>query len=148
MRYQFGRSRLTSQEMRAVVARALLHVRDYSWLSDSPLVGLAEVQRRAFGSTRIFFEGRALSELISETVLAITDELEEPGKLGIVRDVLLGVCAGKSIAAVAREHGRTREHFSRSYWPFAVQLVADRLRALPASGGVPYTTGKVRKQSA
>lgn len=140
-----GRRRVSDPEFRACVAQALLHLGDVAWLADSPLVTLPPVQERITDSRKLFAEGYALREQVTETAQAVARELEERGKLGLVRATLTGVCAGKSVACVAREHGKTREHFSRTYWSLAVALAADRLAALPDRKRRPYTGRRVRE---
>ena len=139
--------RFSERELSPLIAQALLHLADAPWLADSPLVHLPGVQRRCQGSTRLFAEGHALAAYLRETVSSLVERLDGDGKEGVLRAVLEGVCAGKSIAAIAREHGKTREHYSRSYWPLAVQLVVADIAALEDVRHLPYTGRTVRKPS-
>ncbi len=109
------RQRLSQRELHALVVQALLHLHDVPWLSESPLVSLPAVQRRCHGSTQLFADGHALAACLREIVAAITDRLDGEGKVAIYGAVLEGVCAGRSIAQIAREYGKTRERFSRHY---------------------------------
>jgi hypothetical protein len=145
MRVQLGR-RLTDHELRALVASALLHLHDPAWLSmNSPLVELAEVQRRSAGSSKLFADGHALAELLHHIAQGISARLEGDGKLATLRAIYAGICDGRSIAAIARDQGKTREHFSRTYWRLAVQLLTAELAAMDAQRRVAYNGGRERK---
>ena len=74
----------------------------------------------------------------------LANRLQGDGKVAILRAVLEGVCAGKSIAQIAREHGKTREHFSRTYWVQATALVAREIAALNSAGLITYHGSRVR----
>ena len=148
MRVQLGRRRLTDHELRTLVAPALLHLQDPAWLSlNSPLVELAEVQRRSAGSPRLFADGQALAGFLMEIAKGLTARLEGGGKLAILRATFQGICDSRSIAAIARDQGRTREHFSRTYWRLAVQLLAAELATMDAQPRVTYNGTRVRKPS-
>jgi hypothetical protein len=122
------RQRLTERELRAAVAHALLHLWDIPTLADSPLAALPVVQRRCQGNERLLFcEGVALAAYLREIVADMIDRLPGDGKVAVLRNLLQGVCDGKSIAQLAREHGRTREHYSRQYWPKVAALVAHEI---------------------
>jgi hypothetical protein len=139
------RQRLTERELRAAVAHALLHLWDIPCLADSPLTALPVVQRRSQANPRLLFaEGHALAAYLHETVADVIVQLEGEGKIAILRDLLQGVCTGKSIAQVAREHGRSREHFSRHHWYRATSLVARQISTLNAGAPITYHDSRVR----
>src|SRR5689334_3789074 len=121
------RGRWSHEEFRVLIGRALLDLGDIPRLADSPLVELPEVRRRAAGSTMIFGEGVALDAYLREQVSGVIARLHGTGKVAILRSILEGVCAGKSIAQIAREHGRTRSFFSRHYWAAATRVVAQEV---------------------
>ncbi len=116
---------------RLAVGQALLNLDDPYWLEDSPLAELLPaVSDRCLDRTKLFIRGITLSEYLREVVQTVIIRLEGNGKIGILRDALQGVVAGKSIAQVAREHRLTREHFSRHYWSLAVRLVTEEIVSL------------------
>src|SRR5690349_18210568 len=110
-----GRTRVSDHDLAALVGQALLQLDDASRLAESPLVLLPEVQRRLAGSTRLFADGEALGDYLTEIAQDVAGQLPSSGRLGLMRAALLGVCDGKSVAAIARQQGKSREHFSRSY---------------------------------
>lgn len=145
MSTQLGRTRVSDHDFAALVGQALLNLDDVGRLADSPLVLLPEVQRRLAGSTRLFADGDALADYLSETARDVAGQLPTSGRLALMRATLRGVCEGKSVAAIAREQGKSPEHFSRSYWSSAVRLVARQLSALPPGKRLPYNGGTGRK---
>jgi DNA-binding phage protein len=125
---------LRGQQFRTAVAEALLHLGDVTWLQDSPLAALPEVERRSAGSQQLFAEGQALGELLHESLTAVKLRLVGFGKVALLRAALEGIDRSETIAHIAREHGRTREHFSRTYWKLAAGLVAEELARSTRSG--------------
>jgi|SRR5579859_36679 len=137
--------RRSAAEFQAEVAQALLHLTDVPWLAtESPLVTLPEVIRRSEGSRQLFADGQALADVLREVADSVADRLVGTGKVKLLRETVQGVCAGKSIAGIARELGYSREHFSRTYWGQAVGLVADELAALSGQKPITYNTRRQR----
>jgi hypothetical protein len=131
--------KLRTKELRQEVTRALLHLQDVTWLVDSPLVDFPAVHKAAVGKSSLFAEGEALREVLTETVQGLTARLSGEGRVGLLRATLEGILEYQSIAQIARKQGLTREHFSRTYWKQAANLVADRFLALNGASGSRYT---------
>jgi hypothetical protein len=110
------------------VATAMLHFHDLAWLAESELCELSQVQTLARGSHVLFAEGIALRQLLESSAKTVLDRLPRGDRrLDRIRFTLEGVLEGRSIAALAREQGRTREYWSRSVWREAAALVAREL---------------------
>lgn len=126
---------LTRQARRAefeiLVAHALRHLDAYT-LMESPLTELSVVQQRASGDRRYFAEGEHLRGCLVEATRLSVSRLGETGRERRIKDALLGVLQGKSIARLSREARPplSREWFSKSVWKLGVRLVADELLTL------------------
>jgi hypothetical protein len=140
-------NRLRRKELRAAVAQALLHLGDITRLADSPLVDLPQVRRRWQGSAKLFAEGQAVRDVLEEAAGTIIDRLAGDGKVALLRATLEGILQHQSVSSIARARGKSREHFSRTYWKLAAGLVADEILALNGDGRMRYNAGKVRKPS-
>lgn len=147
MRQNSSSTRFSREELRVAVAQALLHLGDITWLADSPLAHLPPVQRRCEGKHELFAEGQALHDVLDEIVRSLVERLSGNGKVAILRATLQGVASDRSVSRIARDLGKTREHFSRTYWKLAAGLVAEEVLALNGAGSVRYNTGRVRKPS-
>jgi hypothetical protein len=88
---------------------------------------------------------QALAGLLTELANALITRLEGGGKLAILQATFRGIREGRSVAAIAREHGRTREHFSRTNWRLAMQLLAADLATMDAQRQVAYNGRRERK---
>jgi DNA-binding phage protein len=119
---------LTGSLFAGSVGEALLHLQDPMWLDDSPLVELTEVQRLSKTDAHLFADGIALRTVLIEAIDQVMKRLPNEDKPAILKATLQGVLRGQSVAAIAREHGKSREHFSRTYWRRASKLVADALQ--------------------
>jgi len=110
------------------VAKALLDFDDLASLSDNPLCELPDVEEGASNSRALFAEGVTLQAVLKSAVADVIDRLP-PGdpRMERIRATLQGVLQSRSIAQIARQHGRSREYWSRSYWKRAVNLVAREL---------------------
>jgi len=100
-------------EIERAISSALHRLGETISLSDSPLVDLPIVQARAAKSRNIFAEGEALDGVLTEAVTRVTMRLDVRGKAGLIRTILEGVLRGKSLASIARDEGKSREHLSR-----------------------------------
>jgi hypothetical protein len=111
----------------------LLHLDDVAWLSESQLCDLPQVVERARGSRLLFADGVALQRWLRAVVKLVAQKLP-PGdrRSERIHFTLAGVLEGRSIAALARERGKTREYWSRAVWRQAIQLVAQELLRLEA----------------
>lgn len=78
----------------------------------------------------VFADGEALNEMLCQVVEGLIERLAGTGRIALIRATLEGVARGESIARIARDHGKTREWWSRHYWKLAVGLVADEVLAL------------------
>lgn len=118
------RGRVTAND----VASALRHLHDLATLSDSPLCELPEVQEMARHSRAIFAEARELRDQLTELVSDVIRRLPEDDMISRqVRATLQGILDGRTIAAVAREHGKSRECWSRTRWKQAAELVSQEM---------------------
>lgn len=110
------------------VAAALLALDDVAALSESMLCDIQEVQHGASDSRALFAEGLALQSLLRTAVASVLEKLPAGDtRVERVAATLRGVSAGRSIAAIARDHLRTREYWSRTYWKRATELIAREL---------------------
>lgn len=122
--------RLRGHELQAAFAFALLHLNDIAVLTDSPLVDLPVVRLYWPDANVLFREGVGLAAALETTVrnLLVRFPDVQTGRVAFVRATLQAVALDhKSVASVARLHGKSREHWQRTYWPQAVALVAAAL---------------------
>lgn len=100
-------------ELVAATAFALLHVDDVESLGDSILARMPLTQRHAEGSTQLFAAGAALRDELLEIVTATVERFpagRPTDRLQQLRATLVGIALeGRSITAIANEHGRPRE---------------------------------------
>ncbi|MGE3856233.1 MAG: hypothetical protein AB7G21_04650 [Dehalococcoidia bacterium] len=122
-----GRMRI--DDIRKAVAYGVRHIDDVDLLEDSPLVRTALIRRRAAASTSLFADGGAVRDVLLEIVAWALERLPEARateRVRRIRATLIGVALeGRSIADIAKEHGRLRESWSRGPWQRAVGIVAD-----------------------
>lgn len=121
------RRHLAPESLRLQVADALRCLSDIPRLAYSDLTWLEYVMDRSEGKNVLFPEAAELNALLEDIANDLIQRLPGCGKVAILRETLEGVLNQQSVSAIARSQGKSREHFSRTYWKQASQLVADEL---------------------
>jgi len=125
---QLSTGRMRHDDIVKAIAFALRHLEAVDeYLEDSPLVRTPLIRRRSGHSQLLFARGGALRDELLEIVGLLLERLPSPGteRIRRIRGTLAGVVLeGRSIADIAREHGRLRESWSRGPWRAAVKIVA------------------------
>ncbi len=101
-------------------------------------------KQRMKGTRRLFDEGLAVQQCLVEALQPLVNGLEGDGKIGRLREALVGVMAGKSITRLSIETGVSRTWYSKSTWREAVALATSAIVELDARSRSEYTGGHAR----